>query len=294
MNATQPNEKIPILAFAKYGQPEHLKELQQGKLFFNHLQYFAGCDESDGRGDHYEEIYKQTRGDGVVIDLKEFYDKSIKVYRHSDGAYTSQFINDKFFANYFCLYSVISKSQLLAQQVQLAKQMNGFGTHVLVIINPFEFIERVNKIIRPLVKNFHNGPVRYINMNELDGRKDYFEKPLKYSYQKEYRLAFENDRKEEKIFDIGNIEDISVLLKAEECKAIEFKVTAAEVTRSMKRIRKELVDSYNRDLIAYTILSSQSQDPVSKNKLEDLETKLLKSKEDLEIFARSLKFLKPK
>lgn len=274
-----------ILAFVKYGTEEHMKELQEGKLFFNTLQYFAGCDASIGRGDEFENVYKQTIGPSAVMDFtSELHHVDIKMIRLANGDYISRYVNTEFYANLFCLYTVVSEKDLEDQQCSLSKEMIGFGSHMLMIINPHEFLKRVRESIEPHVKNLHISPVTYINIKTLNGRKDYFKKPLRYSYQKEYRIAYQNEKEQVSFYNICSIEDISVLMPADKCKSIRFFKKQDDLLQNMQSIFDRHLEEYEtkfETLEKYAQLSYA--EPA---KIQDLENDLIQSQN------RMLEFLK--
>lgn len=262
-----------VLAFIKCGTEEHMKQFQQGKMFFNTLQYFAGCDPSIGRGDEFENVYKQTIGPSAVMDFKhEFHHVDIKMMRLANGDYISRYINTEFFANLFCLYTVTSEQELEDQQLSISKEMVGFGPYMLMIINPHEFLKRVKNSIGPKVKNLHIAGVIYIDINTLNDRKDYFKKPLRYSYQKEYRIAYQNDKEQTAIYDIGPIEDISVLMATSQCRGLRFFKKQDDLLQNMQSIFDRHLEEYESKFDA---LDNYVKQPgVNPERLKELESDL--------------------
>ncbi|MET4143116.1 hypothetical protein [Pedobacter sp. UYP1] len=288
MNLIQPSR--PVLAFIKYGTEEHMKALQNGKLFFNTLQFFAGCDPSIGRGDQYENIYKQTYGIGATMDLtREFHDVHITMTRLPDGTFRSTYVNTEFFANIFCLYSVISEQELKDQNHQLSLEMTGFGTHMLIIFKPHEFIARVERIIPHAVKNFHRNGVRYIDANVLNGRKEYFEKPLRYKYQNEYRLAYQNNKEETSVFEIGSIADISVIMPVDKCKGLQFFTKQNDLVGNLEALFTQHLTEYNASFDAYQAFINKGF-LVDQKELNQLKSQVEKTSQEMTEFLNSIMY----
>lgn len=278
-----------ILAFVKYGTEEHMRRLQQGELFFNTLQYFTGCDPSLGRGDAFENVYKQTIGPGIVMNLQEeLHHTKIDIVRLPNGQYISKFINTEFFANYFCLYTVVSEQDLQDQVHNLSTEMVGFGEYMLIIFFPGEFMRRAEELIKPQVDRYHAGGIQYVNIGELNGRKDYFKKPLRYSYQKEYRFAFKNGKEEARTFNIGSIEDISVLMPSSKCKGVQFILKQSDLQTRVKSLLDRHVKDYEFCFDAFERYSQQIDlDPA---KLKVLQAAVITSRESMLEFLSMIKY----
>lgn len=244
--------KDAILALIKYSSKERLEQLQEGKMFFNTLKFFEGCDDSVGVGDKFERVYKQTKGKGAVIDLvNEFGNISIEMIRQPDGTYISTYRNDDLYINIFCLYSVSSQENFDSLRENLPLDMKGFGTHMLIIYNVTEFIKRVKDRLSSLSLNPHLSPVKYININEHEGSKSYFEKPLKYSYQKEFRIGIQATVEQAMTIDIGSIKDISDIVSVEKCKTITIKVGKEASIDHLTNLYKKLLDDHANAMLAF-------------------------------------------
>jgi hypothetical protein len=217
-------DQTAIRALLKFGTHDHIKQLQAGTLYFNTIQYFAGCDSSNGRGDKFETIYRQEENQAVTLNLaKEFHNTNVTAYRKPNyGGYISHFENADFYANLYCLFGIYTANPFNEEQIVIPERMRAFGDYFLLITDPREFLRRVIENIADRVSNFHYGNVNYIDTVNLNGWKNYFEKPKSYSYQSEFRLAYQNTSEKPEIFNIGSFNDISVILKSTECVKISF------------------------------------------------------------------------
>ncbi|RZK43057.1 MAG: hypothetical protein EOO90_05225 [Pedobacter sp.] len=244
--------KDAILALIKYSSKERLEQLQKGKMYFNTLKFFEGCDDSFGVGDRFERVYKQTKGKGAVIDLiKEFGNISIQMIKQPDGTHISTYRKDDLYINIFCLYSVSSEENFVSLRQNLPLDMKGFGTHMLIIYNVTEFIKRVKARLSSLGLNPHLSPVKYIDVQEHEGSISYFEKPLKYSYQKEFRIGIQTKVEQSMTIDIGSIKDISDIVSVEKCKAIIVRVGKEAGIDHLTGLYKKLLDNHANAIVAF-------------------------------------------
>jgi hypothetical protein len=283
-----------IIAFIKYGLKEHLESLQKGFMFCNTIHYFSKCEEHNGIGDRYENVYQQLLGKGNEYPIPfETFNSSVKIIKYPDGSYKSNFINDDFNANFFCLYSLTTKNDFEVQKdLLLTKEMIPYN-HMLIISNPSEFLKRVRLALERQVENPHLNFVKYKDLDNLNGKKSYFEKPIKYSYQKEFRIAFINDKEETKTINIGNIEDISIILSVQECKTVKlFKKNENQIEYIDNR-RNELFNEYTNKYELYQLLLKNNTIQTYKHSFFDLtkaKNVMKKAEEEYMAFVSNLKF----
>ena len=102
--------------------------------------------------------------------------------------------------------------------------MPTFGDSVLIIKNGDEFINRVKNGLLNAGYGFTRNHVQYYGFNNIEHLKQVqkdnsriaFWKREKYSYQQEYRLLVHDFVDDHLSVDIGDISDITDLLKADE------------------------------------------------------------------------------
>jgi len=216
---------IQIFSFLKYHPIEYLQDLQNGILHCNPIQEFAKLDPIDGRGDKYEYIVKQTFGESAILELAngDLNITHIEGIRIRPDYCIYNYYNRNFFANIFCLYAVTPKMNYLEHKFELPEILRKMGEYVLIINQPIEFLNRVKSSLeREKRLTYHMQPVEYLDLTNFEGKKTYFQKPLRYSYQEEFRIMIKNDCEEVLRLDIGSIDDISVIMPAEKLKRMRI------------------------------------------------------------------------
>ena len=219
------NEKVKIVqvfGFIKYHPFEYLEQLQNGKLWCNPIQEFAKLDPFDGRGDKYEYVVKQTYGKSAILELKngDLNITHVEGIRIRPDYYQYTYYNRSFFANLFCLYSLQRQNESLIHKFELEDRVRQMGTHTLIINDVDEFIKRVITALKKNGMVYKMDFIDYKDLSTFEGKKTYFEKPLRYSYQKEFRIMIKNDCEKPIILDIGSIKDISVIFPTEKLKRV--------------------------------------------------------------------------
>lgn len=287
-------DKNAAFAFVKYSELRFLQELQKGDMYFNTIQYFAKAEESDGIGDRYENVYKQTFGATAQTNLrKEFHNSTIKMIRLPDGKYRSTYINDDFYANFFCLYSIMGNLDFDGHKdFLLSAEMKQTYDHFLLILNPKEFLNRVKTVLEGKVKQPHYAFIKYSDIDSRSGKKEYFEKPLRYSYQNEFRIAFQNTQEKAEVISIGSIEDISIILSVDECNRITLHKNKNDLLERIDKIReRHLMDCVTKHF-NYEDLKNKigrELDDESLSTLENAERELLTAQRDFYKFYDSLR-----
>jgi hypothetical protein len=213
-----------MLGFIKYGKLEHLQSLQMGNLYCNPIQYFAKCDETDGIGDKYETITKQTFGKTATLNINDGdLNRHLIIVRDPGGNNQNLLFDNEFYANLFCLYSVNSNNSQtdgFEYKSSLPVDMVKVYGHMLIIRDTVAFVQRVVKRLADLKLEHRRGLIEYIDFTNFEGRKTYFQKPLKYRDQNEYRIMIKNTVEQPMIIDIGSIKDISEIYTVEEVKRV--------------------------------------------------------------------------
>jgi hypothetical protein len=104
----------------------------------------------------------------------------------------------------------------------LDERMKGFGNSVVIINNVKEFLARLEKTLDKLcpdtINRLSTDVVKYYDPNKHHGDLDIFCKSDEYSYQREWRIgvAKKDNIQNDFSFKIGNIKDISTILKIED------------------------------------------------------------------------------
>jgi hypothetical protein len=116
--------------------------------------------------------------------------------------------------NIFCLYSVLSSDfkQNKASCLANEKFIKEFSNHrFLFFTHPKEFLLRIENALFALGKKMNAGLVKYYSQEDnFIFDLTAFNKLERYSYQKEFRLAIENELDDIVILKIGSIRDICI------------------------------------------------------------------------------------
>lgn len=226
---------IYIHEIIKFGKYEHMRDLQQGKIFARSLGYFQGVeikeldkakryDQFEGTSElHQPEIFLK-KGSGVLL---------VDTEDNIVGDLTSSIIGPMKFSSgnikrtpVFCTFSIHSKLLKDYEDGKIPKlidpRVEKFGDYVLIISDYTSFIDRVNKLFQVYATQGLKAipkVVEYVDVEKFHGEYGVFKKPLEYSYQSEFRIAFEGlsiPGDESIVVEIGDISDISNLITYDE------------------------------------------------------------------------------
>lgn len=228
MEQVAQNQGFTILL--KFGTEKNLKSLQSGIMYMKNLAYYVNQEKKDSDdviGDQY---------DGVML----MQDMKINIRNLETHDVTMSFDAPKVTMDFgymkcpvFCLFRYDERNrlnettedgeELLGFSQEQVKYMSEFGDSVLVIKNPNEFIRRVTLAMKKNNLTFAKGNVQYFEGNSLECFQDIkeesshvaFWKRKKYAYQQEYRLLVGKQVEDHYILNIGDISDISQIMKSE-------------------------------------------------------------------------------
>ncbi len=213
----------------KFGSEENLKRLQKGQFYMKNLQYYVDLEKTtDDKdvGDKYD-------GQMVLQNVK------ITMFDSETGAFVAQMDSpiasmDLGYLQYpvFCMFMLdyrnhvaeeltgdVAKVRYQFTEEQLSRLPN-FGSHVLLIKNGNEFVERVKNGLLNAGYGYTRDFVQYYDGNipqhMQEVAKDYmriaFWKRQKYAYQQEYRILAHAQVEDHLCVDIGDLSDITLLM----------------------------------------------------------------------------------
>lgn len=200
-------------SFIKFGEKKYMEKLYfDGEIFCKNLNYFIQLDEESLRGDKY---------DGSAY-IKQAKDLKIK----HKGEIIATATNGQLFGrdpnntgNIYCLYGIssdhINFDKKINQKLNVDIQSVEFAETAVLNYQPLEFI---NRILDEIVKNGFDcefSPIIYLDENVYEGELNHFNKRKKYESQSEVRIWIPNKINQDLKFNIGSIEDISVLYPKE-------------------------------------------------------------------------------
>ncbi|RHX89439.1 hypothetical protein [Leptospira stimsonii] len=221
-------KKIIYSLFKIQDKREHLEEFQSGVLYMNTLRVYSSYENVDGefRGDSYEGIESHLQPDKISITIGDFQVDSADI-----AAPVIVSKNSLLDHHAFCMYSLnsgdwkeVSENQIseFEQSLKLDIKNYGLGKYMLIVANVQEFLKRVQTAIKSNNLQGSLGLVEYFDEKDFHGTFNKerlgFHKRSIFKHQNEYRILinFENGNLGAEKFNIGNIADISRIIKTEE------------------------------------------------------------------------------
>jgi len=195
--------------------------LYEGEVFCKTLEYFRNEEKDTFRHDAYDGagyISQMTNIEMLTEDGKTLLAKG------KSGQLYYYLNNSK--GNVYCLYGIESKLMSSESGVITPLEVDmsslNFGDYAVLIIDPTEFITRVQSAVESQGLTFYYGPVDYYDEYKYQGDIGVFHKSSKFSQQKEIRFWIPNEHKKDMTFKIGNIEDIARLLPKNDLTKLGF------------------------------------------------------------------------
>jgi hypothetical protein len=172
--------KIDVCSLIKFGEEPHMKSFyEKGVIFMNNLDVFRKTEDGDLREDKYETLYKQSEINNVRIFLGEN-----KVGVAEKGLF--QLWYDRPMGNIFSMYALKTRENLT--DIKIDEECKKFGDTCVFILDINEFISRVKKAAESAGYELIYSPVEYFDLKQFHGKWSVFNKPLRYSYQSEFRF----------------------------------------------------------------------------------------------------------
>ena len=217
----------------KFGSEENLKKLQAGQLYMKNLKYYVDLEKTtddEAVGDKYDGqmVLQDVKINMFTVDTHEF----IAQFDAPAASMNLGYLECPVFCMFMYDYSNHVEEHLdgdiLTVRYQFTEEqlekMPTFGDSVLIIKNGDEFINRVKNGLLNAGYGFTRDYVQYYGFNNIEHLKQVqkdnsriaFWKREKYSYQQEYRLLVHDFVDDHLSVDIGDISDITDLLKADE------------------------------------------------------------------------------
>lgn len=205
------NNNLKLFSFVKFGQFDHIKTFQEkGKIYMNTVKYFKKLEDDCQRKDKYEGIEKldQINWIKIKIDENTYIESSKKNNTLISGQYHRE--SNSHLGNLFCLTAITD--QLIEKSNKLSSELKKFGDTMLIIFDTTSFLTRLKKKLEEINLNYSYGLVTYYDRKTFSGELNIFHKSIDFEHQSEWRLNIETIKEEPFEFEIGNIEDISLLL----------------------------------------------------------------------------------
>ena len=228
MEQVAQNQGLTILM--KFGKEKNLKSLQSGLMYMKNLAYYVGQEKKDSDdviGDQYDGVMLMQ---DMQINIKDIATKNVFMSFNVPKA-TMDFGYMKY--PVFCMFRYDERNRLsettedgqalFGFSPEQVRYMPEFGDSVLVIKDADEFIRRVAAALQKDGLIHARGNVRYFDGNDLEYFQDVKDEPVhtafwkrkKYSYQQEFRILIDKPIEDHYILNIGDISDISKIMKSE-------------------------------------------------------------------------------
>lgn len=213
----------------KFSSEENLQKLRSGQLYMKNLQYYVNFEkatEDQNIGDEFE---------GQVI----LENVNIRMYDYETGAFFTQMDAQTTSMNLgylkcpvFCMFMFDYRNHteeeltddILRVRYQFTEEqlfkLPQFGSHVLIIKNGDEFMNRVKNgllregygFTRDLVNYYDGNRIEHAREVAADEKRIAFWKRQKYAYQQEYRILIDAQVDDYLSVDIGDLRDITELV----------------------------------------------------------------------------------
>ncbi len=192
----------------KFGQYEHICQLrEEGLLYMNNLPYFWQIEDKELRGDKFNSITEIRSGKTGIAVPKNEPDKPVTITNWNLRIYPVQ--PEKI--NVFCMCAVRPS----AGSFPVDERNFRFGDYALILTKGQEFIERISSHLKSQKISHKANLVEYV-CNNYTGKIGPFRKFINFAYQSEWRLVCCDGPGKERIFRIGSIKDICIVVKSSE------------------------------------------------------------------------------
>jgi hypothetical protein len=191
----------------KFGREADLLQLRdEGLLYMNKLPYFWGIEDEELRGDPFDCVAEVTRGPKVTMRQPDGTDLVIGgnwVIRMHPPAPEK--------INIFSMYAL----RPVIGNFPIDERNFRFGEHALVMLNPQEFMTRIEAILKANEIEAKGDLVEYVD-DDHTGKLGPFKKLRKFAYQSEWRFVCLGGSGGPRKIQIGSIRDISALIRCDE------------------------------------------------------------------------------
>lgn len=221
----------------KVASYEHVKSLQDGKIYMNSMAYlssFSGEEKIGLRRDDFEQTYLKLNSgsDGRIVRELAMEINGKETILGPESVMTVNLPEPSQIMIFSMVCLAEAQDELIASKrngdILLSKRFSEFGTHALKINNITEFTKKISDAIS-VREDLYNSPtfegrcgqVEYIDVLSHSGPFGVFRKPVDYAWQREYRVCLGayatalNSRGALEL-NIGSIADISIIMTVEQ------------------------------------------------------------------------------
>lgn len=215
----------------KTSKLKYLESIQNGKLYMNNLKYYVELEKTtreQGIGDIQEASYINIRKHKLFIQVEGEERKEVPIDPAPGIIYNEEALYHPVFCMMFKLIDLQKENETQSVgQFQLSQEEladfidNNKDIGVLIITDVGEFLNRVQIATKKIGIAGKHGAIKYRNKripNIVDGEiqlDDSFTKDLRFQKQSEFRIELFTHIEEHMILDIGDIHDISCIVKGD-------------------------------------------------------------------------------
>ncbi|TFF35376.1 hypothetical protein [Mucilaginibacter psychrotolerans] len=208
----------PIIGmFLKFGSEENIRDLyENGTIYLNTIQYFRRVEDNQLRGDSYEGISRIKNYPPGTFEIPSLKFKGNYLNIHLRESH------EEVLGNIFSLYCISSFTINNPLTFEMDSRVLGFGSHCLMIKDNLAFLRKIEHGLKGIGLEFSHGFVKYYDKNKINGRINLFQKPLEFSYQKEFRFYVQSDIFEPLMIKIGSLESISEVVSTSDILSLKL------------------------------------------------------------------------
>ncbi len=200
-------DNVYIKSFLRFSQKKFLVDLQKyGTVYMNPLDSFRKIEDEELRGDSYEGVTRISNHSHGTFEIPSI--GYTGVYEHIHYCEKSEFV----LGNILSLFCVSSNECPDPMKFTIDQRMKRFGSHILMIKDNPEFLNRIRQSLVENKTPFREGFVEYYDRNTINGKIDVFQKPNEFAYQREFRIFAYQKKIAPMVLQLGNLEKISELL----------------------------------------------------------------------------------
>ena len=209
-----------VVTAVKFSKNEHITSLQkEGLIYMNPVSYFQKLVNDEQMGDNKENLTHVFQPDKVELKING---DTLDAKDIAGPIYVRNPADDKYQTTHIFCLSCLSEKDMVRDDYKIfddcVRDFKNTDTMLLItnltemdkrLRNALQKLERDGSIMKP---NYDR--VNYIDYTSHNGAVDIFNKSNSYEYQKEWRLIV-SVPKGSKVpfkFNVGNIEDISIVL----------------------------------------------------------------------------------